>query len=546
MSAGSARLGACATALAVAVQVVSAQPVKFRNVARAAGTEFVVENHPTERKHLVETMAGGVAAFDYDGDGLTDIYFTNGASLPSLEKNDPKYRNRLYRNEGGMKFREVTKEAGLEGTGYSIAAAAADFDNDGDTDLFVGGVRENRLYRNDGKGRFSDVTAAAAIASGLWCEGAVWFDYDRDGKLDLFVVNYLQWTPEFNTYCGSEQRGIRAYCHPKLFKGLPNTLYRNKGDGTFEDVSKSSGIAAHTGKGMSASIADYDRDGHMDIFVTNDKVPNFLFRNKGDRTFEEVALMVGPAMRDSGQEISSMGADFRDYNNDGLPDIAFTALAGETFPLFLNTGKGMFRDAGQISAMAPLSHRRSGWSIGLVDLDNDGLKDIFTTNAHVNDTVASFEAAEYKLTNSVFVNAGNGVFKDATAGSGLEAEEPRAHRGCAFADFNRDGRIDAVVASLQGAAELWENVTPGGNSWLILQLRGKKSNRDGIGAEVRIGNQLNHMTSSVGYVSSSHFGVHFGTGKLARVEKVEIRWPSGTVQVLEGVETNRVLEVEEP
>jgi len=532
------------TAFTVAAQTDNGQ-IRFRDVAGEAGVEFVLENHPTERKHLIETMAGGVAVFDYDGDGLTDIFFTNGAVVPSLEKASPKYFNRLYRNEGGMKFRDVTEEAGLAGTGYSIAAAAADYDNDGDVDLFVGGIRRSTLYRNEGDGTFRDVTAEAGIKSGRWCEGAVWFDYDNDGWLDLFVVNYLQWSPEFDVYCGDRGAGVRAYCHPRLFDGYPNALYRNRGDGTFEDVSEVSGIAAHVGKGMSAAVADYDGDGYMDVFVTNDKVPNFLFHNNGDGTFEEVALLAGGALLDSGMEISSMGVDFRDADNDGDPDIVFAALAGETFPVFLNDG-GMFRDAGHATRMAPLSHNRSGWSIGLFDLDNDGWKDIFTTNGHVNDTVEFFEATKYKLPNSVFRNAGDGTFTDATPGSGLDEGPSRAHRGSGFADFNNDGRIDVVVASLGEPAEIWENVTESRNSWLIIRLRGTKSNRDGIGATIRIGTQHNHMTTSVGYVSSSHFGVHFGLGRTKTVDRIEIRWPSGVKQVLENVATNQVLEVREP
>lgn len=520
--------------------------IRFRNVAREAGLDFTLENHPTEHKHLPETMAGGVAVFDFDGDGLADIFFTNGAAMPSLRKDNANFHNRLFRNEGSMRFRDVTASAGLEGSGYSIAASAADFDNDGDTDLFVGGVRENHLYRNEGNGRFIDVAAQAGIKSGLWCEGAVWLDFDNDGQLDLFVVNYLKWTPEFKTFCGNQDKNIRAYCHPKLFEGLPNTLYRNLGNGKFADVSQRSGIAAHIGKGMSAVIADYDRDGFIDIFVTNDKVPNFLFRNKGNGAFEEVALIAGPAMRDSGIELSAMGADFRDYNNDGLPDIVFTALAGETFPAFVNAGKGMFRDAGQISALARLTQRRSGWSIGLFDFDNDGWKDLFTANAHVNDTVASFESAEYKLANSVFVNVRNGTFREGGPDSGLDGEEPRAHRGSGFADFNGDGRIDVVVSAAGGPAELWQNISPGDNTWLVLKLEGRKSNRDGIGAEVRIGSQMNHVTTSVGYVSSSHFGVHFGTGNLRRLDSVEIRWPLGSLQTLRNVATNQVLTVREP
>src|SRR5882672_2959063 len=305
-------------------------PIRFRNVAADSGIDFVLENSPTAEKQIVETMPGGVAVFDYDGDGLPDIFFANGADVPSLEKNVPKYRNRLFRNLGGMKFKDVTEEAGLAGAGYSIGAAAADFDNDGHVDLFVAGVRSNHLYRNLGNGKFADVTAKAGIGSAEWSITGGWFDYDNDGLLDLFVVNYVKWSPEIAPFCGDPVRKLRAYCHPRFFDGLANRLYHNRGDGTFEDVSEKSGIASQIGKGMSVAFADYDGDGLTDVFVTNDKLPNFLFHNLGNGKFAEVALEIGAALPDSGRNISGMGVDFRDYDNDGLPDIAFTALAGET------------------------------------------------------------------------------------------------------------------------------------------------------------------------------------------------------------------------
>jgi hypothetical protein len=514
-------------------------------VAAGSGLDFVLENHPTPRKHLIETMPGGVAAFDYNGDGLTDIYFTNGASVPSLVKESPKDWNRLYRNEGGMQFKDVTADSGTAGEGYSMGTAAADYDNDGDVDLFVAGVRRNLLYRNVGQGRFTEIARQAGIASDRWSVGGAWLDYNRDGLLDLFVVNYVEWTPEFDEYCGSRPANVRAYCHPRLFEGSSNALYRNRGDGTFEDVSKASGIAAHIGKGMGVAVADYDPDGFPDIFVTNDKQANFLFHNVAGSRFEEVALLAGGALRESGLPVSGMGADFRDYDNDGLPDILFTALSGETFPLFQNQGNGLFREASLTSRMGPLSRKLSGWSVGLFDFNNDGWKDIFTANAHVSDVIEFFEAARYKLPNSVFLNQGDGTFREASAEAGLARGEPAAHRGGAFADFNNDGRIDVVVTSLGGPAELWENISPGENTWLILKLVGTKSNRDGIGARVRIGTQHNHMTSAVGYGSSSCWGVHFGTGRAETIDEVEIVWPSGVRQVLRNVATNRIVEVRE-
>jgi hypothetical protein len=521
--------------------VAAIAPIRFRDVAESAGIRFVLENHPTPRKHLVETMAGGVAAFDYDGDGLVDIYFTNGASLPSLRKDSPRYWNRLYRNLGGMKFEDVTERAGVAGAGYSMAAAAADYDNDGDADLFVAGAGRNLLYRNRG-GTFEEVAARAGIASGPWSIGGAWLDYNNDGRLDLFVLNYVQWSPAFDRFCGDPSGRVRVYCHPRFFDGLPNALYRNRGDGTFEDVSAQTGVAAHTGKGMGVAVADYDADGDADLFVTNDKIPNFLFRNDGGR-FEEVALEAGVALADSGLPVSAMGADFRDYDNDGLPDITFAALAGETFPLFRNRGRGLFADATYQSRMGPLSRVYSGYGIGMFDFNNDGRKDIFTSNAHVNDRVALFEATGYKLPNSVFAGRGDGTFEDVSRDAGFTVA--RAHRGSAFADFNNDGRIDIVVASLGEPAELWENTSPGDAAWLIVRLEGKKSNRDAIGAEVRIGGQHNHMTTAVGYASSSRFGVHFGLGA-QKPERVEVRWPGGGRQVVTGVPVNRVLGVTEP
>jgi enediyne biosynthesis protein E4 len=493
---------------------------------------------------MIETMPGGVAAFDYNGDGLTDIFFTNGASIPSLEKDSPKFFNRLYRNDRNMKFTDVTLEAGVAGAGYSMGAAAADYDNDGHTDLFVAGVYRNILYRNRGNGKFEDLTEAAGIKSDKWSVAAGWFDYDNDGWLDLFVVNYAHWTPDFDRYCGERDRNLRVYCHPKYFEGLSNTLYHNRRDGTFEDVSVKSGIAAHIGRGMSVAFADYDNDGFTDVFVTNDNMPNFLFRNKGDGTFEEVALQAGVALTNNGLPVASMGAEFRDYDNDGLPDLSITALAGETFPLFRNLGKGMFQDATHDSRLGPLSVARSGWSNGFFDFNNDGWKDLFTANSDVNDLIDLFQSTHYKQPNSLFANLGNGTFQDVSAEAGFALA--RAHRGSAFADFDNDGKIDIVVSALGEPAELWQNTSPDVNHWLILKLIGTRSNRDAIGAKVRLGNQSNHVTTAVGYASTSPASVHFGTGKLEKIDRIEIRWSSGIVQVLRNIAVNQVLEVDEP
>src|SRR5271157_904987 len=523
----------------------SLDPIRFSNVAKSAGLNFMVENSPTPQKHLIETMAGGVAVFDYNGDGLIDVFFTNGASLPSLRKESPKYWNRLFRNEGGMRLTDVTEEAGVAGEGYSMGAAAADYDNDGHVDLFVAGVNRNILYHNLGNGRFEDITEKAGIKSDKWAVAAGWFDYNNDGLLDLLVVNYAQWSMNSERFCGDPSRKLRVYCHPMYYEGLTNTLYRNRGDGTFEDVSEKSGLSKYQGRGMSLAFADYDDDGFIDAYVTNDNQPNFLFHNRGDGTFEEVGIAAGVALLNSGSPVSSMGTDFRDYDNDGLPDIFVTDLNNETFPLFHNLGGGMFEDAAMTSRIARLSAARGGWSAGMIDFNNDGWKDLVSTNSHADDNVEQFSPYRYRQPNSIFANLGDGTFWDVSAEVGADFQVPRAHRGCAFADFNNDGKIDMVVSSLQDPAELWQNVSPKENHWIILKLIGTKSNRDGIGARVRIGNQYNHMTSAVAYASSSHYGVHFGLGETAKIAEIEIRWPSGIVQVLRDVAPNQRLEVRE-
>ncbi|MDQ2898263.1 MAG: CRTAC1 family protein [Acidobacteriota bacterium] len=540
-------IGLVMAMVAMATTAPESPPIRFREVAAQASIPFVLENCPTANKRMIETMPGGIAVFDYDGDGRPDIYFTNGAAVPSLEKSSPKYWNRLYRNEGNWKFRDVTEEAGVAGAGYSMGAAVADYDNDGLPDLFVAGVNRNILYRNLGHGRFEDVTRKAGIASGEWAVAAGWFDFDRDGKLDLWVVHYAKWPPANDRFCGDSARGIRVYCHPKYFEGLASTLYRNRGDGTFEDVSARAGIAKYAGRGMSVAFADYDRDGFPDVFVTNDNMPNFLFHNNGHGAFEEVGLLSGTALRDDGKAVASMGVEFKDYDNDGLPDLFVTALAGETFPLFRNAGRGNFTDATYRSRVGALTVKHSGWGLGLFDFNNDGWKDLFTANSHVNDRVELFEAAVYKENNSVLANEA-GVFRDVSESAGLSLTNSlaKAHRGAAFADFDGDGRIDAVVSSLGEPAELWENVSPEPRHWLNVRLRGTESNRDGIGAVIRIGNQYNEMTTTVGYASSADAGVHFGLDRAKIVEKIEIRWPSGATQVLKDVKADQVLAVIEP
>ena len=519
-------------------------PIAFRDIAQGSGLEFVYQHSPSAEKYYVESVPGGLAVFDYNGDGRPDVFFTNGAATPSLEKTSDAFANRLFRNDGGTRFSDVTDAAGVRGAGYAMGAAAADYDNDGHVDLFVAGVRQNQLLHNTGDGRFEDVGSRAGIASGEWSVGGSWFDYDNDGKLDLLVVNYVRWSADANRYCGDQARGIRIYCHPRFFQGVANRLYRNRGDGTFEDVSARAGLLTNVGKGMSSAVADYDHDGRVDAFITNDTVPNFLFRNKGDGTFAETALLAGVSVPGSGRPVSAMGTDFQDYDNDGWEDILFTALSGETFPLFRNDGKGAFVETTQSSGLGALTTKRSGWCAVFADVDNDGWKDIFTSNSHVNDRIGQSEAVGWKQANSLFINDTRGRFRDATVEAGLD-KAVAVHRGCGAADFDADGRLDIVVLSLGDRAELWKNNSAPQHHWLIVRLIGTKSNRDGIGARITVGKQVRTLTSALGYASSSHAGAHFGLGAENGPVRVVIHWPSGTGQVLDSVKVDQVLEVTE-
>ncbi|HVT95362.1 MAG TPA: CRTAC1 family protein [Bryobacteraceae bacterium] len=504
-----------------------------------------LENHASPRKYLVETMAGGIAAFDYDGDGLMDLFFTNGAEVPSLQKG-PGDEDRLFHNEGNFHFRDVTSGSGLAGAGYSMGAAAADYDNDGRPDLFVTGVNGNHLYHNEGGGHFVDVTREAGLASKEWSIAAAWFDYDRDGRNDLFVVNYVVFPGGASPQCTETPQATPVYCHPDRFQGVSNRLFHNLGGGRFEDVSEKSGISRFVGKGMGVAVADYDADGYPDVFVTNDVLPNFLFHNQRNGKFEEVALDAGVALPDSGRAVSGMGTAFQDYDNDGRPDIVFTALAGQTFPLFRNRGNGLFEDAGYRSKLASLSIRRSGWGVALADLDNDGWKDLASANSHVTDNIDSFSGDRYRLPNSVFRNTGQGKFEDVSGGAGPAFQQPGAHRGLVAADLDNDGRLDLVVSVLGGAPELWRNVTEAENHWAAFQLKGSASNRDGLGARIEIGAQSVVQSSAVGYASSVLGPVHIGVGPLDVIPRVLIRWPSGTVQTLTNVKTGGVTRVAEP
>jgi hypothetical protein len=517
---------------------------------------FRLENGVTPAKNIPETMLGGIAIFDYNGDGRPDIFFTNGANVATLKKDAAKFRNRLFRNDGKGVFTDVTDAAGVAGSGYDMGVAAADYDNDGHPDLFVAGVHHSTLYHNNGDGTFTDVTVKSGLDASLnhpdpefgpwWAITAVWVDVNNDGLLDLFVVDYLEWSYYPERRCEFDQVG--DYCHPKFFKGQPNQLFMNNGDGTFRNVSKEWGVRDHVGKGMGVGMADYDLDGRPDLFVTNDASYNSLFHNGGTK-FEEVAFEAGVALTEDGSFISGMGLDFRDFNNDGYPDLAFAALIGQTFPMFQNTGQGTFREVTTESGMRAASLQMSGYGAGLYDFDNDGWKDLFVSGGHVQSVALPGQPIDQY--NAVFRNPGSvGKWVALTEKAGLTSSPAARHRGCAFGDLNGDGRVDVVVSAIGSQAEIWINRSPNSGHWLDVSLHGTKSNRDGIGARIKLvsktGVQYNHMTTSVGYASSSDGPVHFGLGTDRRAEKIEIRWPSGTFQTLEHIDGDRVIEATEP
>jgi enediyne biosynthesis protein E4 len=530
--------------------------IRFEEIAARSGLNFVTKNCATPNKNQIETMVAGVALLDYDGDGYLDVYLVNGAEIPSLEKVSPAYWNRLFHNNHDGSFTDVTNKAGVAGAGYGMGVAVGDYDNDGRPDLFLANVTGNQLFHNNGDGTFTDVTAKAGVGGvvhfgrKMWSVGAGWFDYNNDGLLDLFVVNYCKWEVNKDPYCALKE-GVRAYCHPNQYLPLYNTLYRNNGDGTFTDVSHETGIAAALGKGMSVSFADYDGDGFVDAFVANDTTPNFLFHNLGGKRFEEVAVAAGVAYSPDGNALSGMGSDFRDVNNDGLPDIWHTAVEHEDFPLYVNQGGGQFVDATVSSGLGQLTNNMTGWSNGIFDFDNDGWKDLFAARANVMDNIQQIIPSQaYPERNSIFRNLRNGKFEEVGDQAGPDFLVAGAHRGVAFGDIDNDGRIDAVVTSLDGQVKLFHNVSDTGHHWILLQLIGTRSNHMAIGAKVRITtedgpSQWNEVTTAVGDACASDSRVHFGLGENHLIDEIEIIWPSRTRQVLRKIAVDQILTIQE-
>jgi hypothetical protein len=517
-------------------------------------------NFATDMKYPFETLGGAAAAFDYDGDGFVDIFFLNGSPSPDHIRKDPASFNRLYRNTGKGSFADTTEAAGLTGRGikgYPQGVATGDYDNDGFVDIYVTCYGDNILYHNNRDGTFMDVTARAGVAMSEhpFKASACWIDADNDGFLDLFVTHYFQWTFKENSddYCGDRTKpGGRTYCTPDVFKPLPNVLYRNNGNGTFSDISEQAGLTKHLGKGMGVAMADYDNDGRMDIFVTNDKMPNFLYHNEGQGSFREVALRAGVYANESATMVSGMGCDFNDYNNDGLPDIFYADLINELFTLFLNRGKGVFFDATFASGLGRHSAPHSGWSNKFFDIDNDGWKDIFVTGSHVVDNVEMYSTgARYKEPCFLYRNAGGGKFTDLSASLGADFQTTGAFRGLAVADYDNDGSLEAAVSRLNDTALLFKRKGGAPNHWLLLQLKGTRSNRDAIGAKLALtvpsgSRQYQHVSTANGIYSASDKRVHFGLGSETSASRIEIQWPSGIRQILNDVKADQILQIVEP
>ncbi len=523
--------------------------VWFTDIASKSQFSYVTNNGYTGRKYFPQPMCGGIAAFDFDNDGWMDLFFTNGATLPELQRTDAKYHNCLLRNKGNGVFEDVTEKAGLSGVGdsYDFGVAAGDYDNDGNEDLFLCSAGRNTLYHNNGDGTFTDVTAGSGLdqkPQNLLSVAAAWFDYDNDGLLDLVVSNYTIWTPQTDIRCVMNSRRD-FYCSPTNYISVPTRLYHNLGGGKFKDVTEEAGFGSALSKGMGISIADYNGDGLMDVFVANDTDRNLLFLNQGNGTFKEQALLYGVAYNDSGATVSGMGSDAKDYNNDGWVDIAYNDLATQSFGIFRNEGGTSFEYASRQTHIETLSRAFSGWSMGFVDYDNDGWKDFFSANGDVDDIRENTRQHD-----TMFRNVGGKTFEDVSDQMGPDFLPLGYHRGSVFVDLNNDGFMDLAVTGLGEKPRILINGGLSQNHWLLLDLRGHTSNRDAIGARIQVttssGKTLyNHVTTSVGFMSSSDRRCHFGLGKDTSAT-VEIRWPSGIVQKLQSVKADQILKVEEP
>jgi hypothetical protein len=545
--------------LSVLVSATSAPDVQFADITQSSGIDFMHQNSATSNKYLVETMGGGVALLDYDNDGRLDVFFTNGAKIEDPmpqgrvpDKSARPFWNRLYRQNADGTFTDVTEKAGLTGmpqNQYGMGVAVGDYDNDGSDDIYVTNYGSNTLYRNGGDGTFTDVTARAGVTGGGWSASAGFLDYDNDGKLDLFVSRYVNWSFQTNRYCGEQKPGYRAYCHPDNYDGMTNVLYHNEGDGRFTDVSSKAGIANPAGKGLGVSFADYDDDGFVDVYVANDSVQSFLYRNNGNGTFTEAGLLTGVGFNEDGKTFAGMGVDFSDYDNDGHPDVVVTDLSNERYMLFRHNGDGSFRDVTNTSGVGGATLPFSGWSVHLFDYDNDGWKDMFAAQGHVMDTIEKTSPNLRYLQPPLLLRNESGRFVRAMAGEVFQKDW--AGRGAAFGDLDNDGDIDVVVSNAGQKAVVLRN--DGGNRrhWLGIRTVGTRSNRDGIGCRVKVVSpsgmsQYFTVNSAVGYLSASDPRIIVGLDRDSTARLVEIRWPSGAVQKFDNVAAGQTLVATEP
>jgi hypothetical protein len=519
-------------------------PIQLRNVTAQTGIVFKHTDGSSGKYYIVESVAAGLATFDYDGDGLIDVYFINGRPLRGTKAEVPPPRNHLYRNLGGFRFEDVTDRAGVGDAGYGMGVCVGDYNNDGFPDLYVSNFGPNVLYRNNGDGTFTDVTLQTGTARGDTVgAGANFLDIDADGNLDLFVSNYVRFT--YESHAPRYYLGTPRYPAPRFHPYQPNVLFRNNGDGTFTDVTQESGIGAHLGPGMGTVCFDYDNDGDTDIFVCNDGTPDFLFRNDGTGRFEEVGMLAGVALNATGLPLSSMGADCGDYDRDGWLDLFVTDYQAQPPALYRNLGDGLFEDVATRARAHVGGFSNVKWGCGFVDFDNDGNKDIFFACGHTEDTIELTDhRTSYEGYPVLLRNTGDGRFVNVSDQSGDGFKVKIVGRGVAFDDLDNDGRVDVVILSSRRPALVLRNETETGNHWIELQLRGVKSNRDAVGTRVKVvaGDlvQIDEVHSGRGY--QSHFGsrLHFGLGRRTRIDRVEVRWHGGSTQVFEDVPVDRL------